>query len=488
MMNSGTQAPALTVPVSAFIFLACSCTATDIRLEPDIAWERLRPLDNHPELDSGDILNRPCVPGETVVVRNALGTDSASGLALGKGQFVVCIGNSNDGELTVADGPGNTWSLRRDEVNATRGFPSNWIAHDRDYLVWAYSRDTLIFRESLRNTYEGNFFYLLLDTEPDGSIARGMLIDSGTGFADLKPYVDPVIQGKPLIVVSTHSHWDHFGGHRHFMGMDNVELIGYQPRPDYNPYPEAPEYDLEGLELFFGIGNWPSEPVTYALGNRSVEILPVPGHTPDSIALYDHREQLLFTGDTIYPGLLFIESWPGLCGESGETARVHPTASGKVAVGGACGDVDKTFVQRSARVFPFRDQYPLAGTLAQHAGVICFRCTSDRQRCTAERGTGHTTLRCPHNRPAIPLVAPRGRAVSRDSILLSRQRATAGRSIGRPPSFARPTARAMMKAAPRQTPYRGADIEPFACEAYAPNAGSRGSTFSSIDTVPTTAT
>ena len=310
MMNSGIQAPAFTALALAFIVLACSCTTTDIRLEPDIVWERLRPLDNNPELDSGEILNRPCVPGETVVVRDVHGTDSASGLALGKGQFVVCIANSDDGELRVADGPGNTWSLRRNEVNATRGFPANWTANDRDYLVWAYSRDTVIFRESLRNSYEGNFFYLLLDMALDGSIARGMLIDSGTGFADLRPYVEAVIEDKPLVVVSTHRHWDHFGGHRHFVGMDNVALVGYRPGPDYNPYPEPPEYDLEGLKHFFGIENWPSDSVRYALGNRNVEILPAPGHTPDSIALYDHRERLLFTGDTIYPGLLFVESWP----------------------------------------------------------------------------------------------------------------------------------------------------------------------------------
>ena len=304
------------VLATAFVVLTCSCAVTGGRLDTGdqldtgIVWERLRPLDDNPELDSGETLNRPCVPGETVVVRSAAGTDSASGLGLGEGQFVVCTGNSSDGALTVADGPGNLWSLRQDQVNATRGFPANWSAHDRDYLVWAYSRDTLIFRESLRNSFEGNFFYLLLDTEVDGSIARGMLIDSGTGFSNLRPYVEPVIQETPLIVVSTHSHWDHFGGHRHFIGMGNVELVGYRPQAEYSPYPQPPEYDLEGLTHLFGIGNWPLESVTYTLGNRNVEILPVPGHTSDSVAFYDHQEQLLFTGDTIYPGLLFIESWP----------------------------------------------------------------------------------------------------------------------------------------------------------------------------------
>ena len=341
-MVSRVSTFASTILVSAPFFLMGSCTSIDIHVEPGIVWERLRPLGNNPALDSGEILNRPCVPGETVVVRSASGTHSASSLALQKGQFVVCIANASDDELTVTDGPGNTWLMQRDQLNATKGFPANWVAHDRDYLVWAYNRNTIIFRDSLKNSYEGNFFYLLLDTEPDGSIARGLLIDSGTGYADLRPYIVPVIQDKPLIIVSTHSHWDHFGGHRHFVGMDNVVLLGYQPRHDYNPFPEPPEYDFEGLKRFFGIENRPSEPVTYALGNRNIEILPMPGHTPDSIALYDYQEKLLFTGDTIYPGLLFIESWQDFSESLAflqDFTRQHPV---EWAVGRARRNVDET--------------------------------------------------------------------------------------------------------------------------------------------------
>jgi len=275
----------------------------------DVQWTRLGALDKNPESDSGEALDRPCVPGETVVVRNKTGTDSKSKLGLRKGQFVVCIENTDADKLTVVDGPGYRWQLDRDAVNATAGFPVNWTAFDRDYLVWAYDRDTIIIRESLKNSYEGNFFYLLLDTHADGSIAGGLLIDSGTGYADLKPYILPLIQDNPLTVISTHSHWDHFGGHRHFIGLSNVELLGYRPGSDYNPYPKSPEYDLDGLQQYFGLETWPTETVTFAIGNRKLELIPAPGHTQDSIAIYDYKNRLLFTGDTLYPGLLFVEDW-----------------------------------------------------------------------------------------------------------------------------------------------------------------------------------
>lgn len=288
--------------------LFCGWTAS-VFADENIAWTRLRPLDSNPLLDSGTALARPCVPGETLVLREDNGRDTQQRLALHAGQFVICIANLEDGNLEVADGPGNVWVLTQRQVNATRGFPENWLAYDRDYLVWAYNRDTVIFRESLANSFEGNFFYLLLDRDDQGEVAAAILIDSGTGYADLRPYIEPVVGNKPLLVISTHSHWDHFGGHRHLLNLANVTLLGYQPQQVYNPYPQAPEYDLAGLRDYFDLKDWPASPRDFMVGNRRFAILPIPGHTGDSVALYDYREQLLFTGDTVCPCYLFIEDW-----------------------------------------------------------------------------------------------------------------------------------------------------------------------------------
>src|SRR5438270_10791986 len=42
------------------------------------------------------------------------------------------------------------------------------------------------------------------------------------------------------------------------------------------------------------------------LGGRQLEIIFTPGHTPDSLCLLDRKHGLLFTGDTLYPGPIYL--------------------------------------------------------------------------------------------------------------------------------------------------------------------------------------
>jgi glyoxylase-like metal-dependent hydrolase (beta-lactamase superfamily II) len=42
------------------------------------------------------------------------------------------------------------------------------------------------------------------------------------------------------------------------------------------------------------------------LGNRTIEIIATPGHTPDAISLLDRAGGLLFTGDTYYPAPIWL--------------------------------------------------------------------------------------------------------------------------------------------------------------------------------------
>ena len=42
------------------------------------------------------------------------------------------------------------------------------------------------------------------------------------------------------------------------------------------------------------------------LGGRRLEVLSVPGHTPDAVALLDRRAGLLWTGDTFYEGPIWL--------------------------------------------------------------------------------------------------------------------------------------------------------------------------------------
>jgi hydroxyacylglutathione hydrolase len=54
---------------------------------------------------------------------------------------------------------------------------------------------------------------------------------------------------------------------------------------------------------------WPTSQGTIDLGDRVLDVLAIPGHEAQHIAIYDRKTGLLFTGDSLYPGLLFINDW-----------------------------------------------------------------------------------------------------------------------------------------------------------------------------------
>jgi glyoxylase-like metal-dependent hydrolase (beta-lactamase superfamily II) len=57
------------------------------------------------------------------------------------------------------------------------------------------------------------------------------------------------------------------------------------------------------------------------LGDRVVEVLLIPGHEATHIAFYDRDTQLLLTGDTLYPGRLYVRDWAAYCASIGRLVR-----------------------------------------------------------------------------------------------------------------------------------------------------------------------
>ncbi len=163
--------------------------------------------------------------------------------------------------------------------------------------VWKYTASTYIFRQSICTNFEAPFLYLLLgDT-------RALLLDSGTGHADVRVPVETAmaewIQLKglaslPLVVAHTHSHGDHVKGDSFFRNRPNTTVVGYPPQQ---------------VATFFTLTQWPTGSATFDLGGRVLDVVPLPGHESAHIAIYDTKEQILFTGDTLYPGRLYIQNW-----------------------------------------------------------------------------------------------------------------------------------------------------------------------------------
>jgi hydroxyacylglutathione hydrolase len=98
-----------------------------------------------------------------------------------------------------------------------------------------------------------------------------------------------------LIVGHSHSHWDHVAGDPE---MKNFSMPGVTTKFI------APDVDsvIEG----YSFHSWPEKTTVLDLGSRELDVIPIPGHTPDAIAVYDRQTGLLLTGDSVYPGRIFI--------------------------------------------------------------------------------------------------------------------------------------------------------------------------------------
>ena len=55
---------------------------------------------------------------------------------------------------------------------------------------------------------------------------------------------------------------------------------------------------------------WPVTSTTVDLGNRVIDLIPIPGHDVAGIATYDRDTSVLITNDFLYPGRLYVRDFP----------------------------------------------------------------------------------------------------------------------------------------------------------------------------------
>ena len=178
-------------------------------------------------------------------------------------------------------------------------FPPDWIngsscGTEPAMQVQQYDGNTYIIRQSQCLNFEGPFVFLLFGQD------RALLLDTGANGSPTKAYVDAVIAGWlaahgkasiPLVVAHTHGHGDHVWGDSQFANQPGITLVGT---------------GVQAVIDFWGFQDWPNDRVQYDLGGRVLDVLAIPGHQAAHIAIYDHETALLLTGDTLYPGFLFI--------------------------------------------------------------------------------------------------------------------------------------------------------------------------------------
>lgn len=160
--------------------------------------------------------------------------------------------------------------------------------------VQALDADTFVIRQSVQTNFEAPFLYLLFGRD------KALLIDTGAEGGSIRPVVDKLIgdwlaahqrSEIPLVVAHSHSHGDHIAGDAVFRDRPGTTVVGLKPAD---------------VASFFGIGKWPTEIGRFDLGGRVLSILPTPGHQAAAIMVYDPRLKILLSGDTLYPGRLYV--------------------------------------------------------------------------------------------------------------------------------------------------------------------------------------
>lgn len=167
-----------------------------------------------------------------------------------------------------------------------------------------------------------------------------LVVDAGLGVHSLRSGVPHLFEREPDLML-THSHLDHIGGAHEFtmsyahtaeradtpapgtLRRDQlIEALDLEVTPDVEAMPDlmvdavpTADYDVDAYQVR---APWACQAIadgdTFDLGDRTLIALHLPGHGPGSIALFEPREGVLFSGDLVYdldPGEELLDSIRG---------------------------------------------------------------------------------------------------------------------------------------------------------------------------------
>ena len=192
--------------------------------------------------------------------------------------------------------------------------------------------------------------YLILGRE------KALLFDTGNGIGKISEVVNELTI-LPVVVLNSHTHFDHIGGNSEF--RDILAMDTDYTRNNIDGY--SNELVREEILEEALCGSLPAEinPATYYtpsfivktfirdgykidLGDRILEVLSTPGHTPDAISLLDLDLGLLWVGDIYYEGPIwlfvpetdldvFYNSVKRLCNMVPHLTTLHPAHNSPIA-------------------------------------------------------------------------------------------------------------------------------------------------------------
>ncbi len=151
---------------------------------------------------------------------------------------------------------------------------------------------------------------------------RDLLFDSGLGHFSLRAHV-PLVSGRAVTCVASHTHFDHIGCHHEFgqcLVHSAEAAILSDPR---NAWTLADRYATD--EMFDAmpegwdqtkyhvkpaqVGRVLEHGDVIDLGERAFEVVHTPGHSPGGIGLLERKTGIFLSGDVVYDGPLIDDAY-----------------------------------------------------------------------------------------------------------------------------------------------------------------------------------
>jgi len=192
--------------------------------------------------------------------------------------------------------------------------------------------------------------YLILGTK------KALLFDTGNGIGKISTVVNE-LTSLPVIVLNSHTHFDHIGGNAEFKTV--LAMDTDYTRKNIGGYSNDLVWEEVSEEALCGALPDRINPIEYHtppfkvqkfikggykidLGGRVLEVLSTPGHTPDAISIFDPEMGLLWVGDIYYGGPIWLfapetdmdayyQSVKRLCNIVHRLNVLHPGHNGPVA-------------------------------------------------------------------------------------------------------------------------------------------------------------